>query len=76
MHLSKRDNLPKLTVMLKYLVTSVTCLESANDPVRKLSTDPAPFACKKHNFGINNILRNKIEGQWIMRTTIKQFLLL
>lgn len=23
------------------------CLESAIDPVRKLSTDPAPFACKK-----------------------------
>lgn len=23
------------------------CLERAIDPVKKLSTDPAPFACKK-----------------------------
>ena len=38
--------LPKLTVMLKYLVVSTTCFESAREPVKKLSTDPAPFACK------------------------------
>lgn len=39
-------SLPKLTVMLKYLVVSTTCFESAREPVKKLSTDPAPFAYK------------------------------
>lgn len=39
------DKLPKLTVMLKYLVVSAMCLDSASDPVRKLRTEPAPLAC-------------------------------
>jgi hypothetical protein len=37
---------PKLTVTLKYFVVSTTCFERDNEPVRKLRTDPAPFACK------------------------------
>lgn len=32
--------------MAKYLVVSTICFERANDPVKKLRTEPAPFACK------------------------------
>lgn len=38
--------------MLKYLVVSTICFERAIDPVRKLSTDPAPLACNKYNISI------------------------
>lgn len=46
------EPLPKLTVMLKYFVVSTMCFESATDPVKKLSTDPAPLAwrCEPHNY--------------------------
>lgn len=40
--------LPKLTVILKYLVVSTMCFESSIDPVKKLSTEPAPFAYKRN----------------------------
>lgn len=43
--------LPKLTVTLKYLVVSTTCFERDNEPVRKLRTEPAPFACKESKEG-------------------------
>jgi len=32
--------------MLKYLVVSTICFERASEPVKKLNTDPAPFAWK------------------------------
>ena len=35
--------------MLKYLVVSTRCLDRATDPVMKLKTDPAPFACSFEN---------------------------
>lgn len=47
--------------MLKYLVFSVTYLESATDPVSKLSTDPAPLACNKYmSIGFHLIEENVV----------------
>lgn len=42
------SNRPKLTVMLKSLLCSTICLDTANETVLKLKTEPAPFACEAH----------------------------
>lgn len=45
--------------MLKYLVFSATYFDNATDPVKKLSTDPAPFAFKHKTI---DLLINKIKN--------------
>lgn len=40
--LQKNFDSPKLTAMLKYLMVSKRCLDSATDPVIKLRTDLVP----------------------------------
>lgn len=50
--------LPKLTAILKSLVDSTTCLERGREPVRKLKTDPAPFAWNHKEFRTINYQQN------------------
>jgi hypothetical protein len=60
------SNRPKLTVMLKSLLCSTICLDTANETVLKLKTEPAPFACEAHG-KLYQVSSQTSRGKFIIR---------
>jgi hypothetical protein len=62
--------LPKLTVMLKSLVDSAICLDTASEPVLKLRTEPAPL----HWIDIQHTVLSKTLGWHCSLNTRRNYL--